>query len=531
MAFAHNKDDTDNYDIYMKTIGSDGMVRLTSGPAHELSPVWSPDGRSIAFIRLISDQAASVLRITVEDGTERQIGQISLPWFEQVPATIGHLLAWSPDGYWLAASSRRDPDDAASIVMISVLTGEIRWMTRPPATTWGDFSPSYSPDGERVTFARYLSPTVSDIYLANPARDSLELNEAKRLTFFNRMSSSPVWISKGNEILFSCDCLSHHRQFWRIPASGTAKATPVEGVGENSLSLSLSGRQDRLVYTTQIADTNIWQIKLSHRRNGGVKISRVIASTRLENTPDYSPDGRQIAYQSERSGRDEIWIANSDGSSSRQFTRLNSRVSGFPRWSPDGRSLVFHARVDGPANLFIADVSTGALRKLTQGTGENTVPSWSRNGDWIYFGSRRTGQRQIWKIPQIGGEAVQVTKTGGVMGFESFDGTSLIYSKLEESGLWVLDLDSRAERRIAATLTHWSTFAVAKSGVYMLCNLNRQPARSLNLVNYKTGEIIRLAAIPSRVDLGLALSPDQASVLYTQLEYRGADLSLVEKFR
>lgn len=531
VAFAHNKDDSDNYDIYMKTIGSDGIVRLTSSAAHELSPAWSPDGRSLAFIRLISDQTAAVLRMTVDGGSERQLGQIVLPWFERTPSTVGPLLSWSPDGEWLATSSRKAQADPAGIVMISVVTGEMRWVTRPPATTWGDFSPSFSPDGERVSFARYLSPVVSDIHLANPARDSSEPHEAKRLTFFNRLSSSPVWTSNGNEILFSCDCSSHHRRFWRIPASKSAKATPVEGVGENCLSLSLSRRGDRLVYATQIADANIWQIELSQRRNKGAKISRVIASTRLENTPDYSPDGRQIAYQSERSGNDEIWIANRDGSSSRQLTRLSSKVSGFPRWSPDGRSLVFHARVDGPANLFIADVATGALRKLTEGTGENTAPSWSRNGEWIYFGSPRAGQRQIWRISRAGGEAIQVTKNGGAMGVESFDGGELIYSKPEERGLWVLDLRSGSERRIATALTDFSTFAVARSGVYMLCNLNEQPARWLNLVSYKTGEIIRRAEIQARVDLGLSVSPDETSVLYTQLEYRGADLSLVENFR
>ena len=532
VAFAYARDDSGDFDIYIKTIGSDGMVRLISGPAHELSPAWSPDGRSIAFIRLISDTTASVLQVPVEGGPERQIGQISLPRFGQTKTTVGHLLAWSPDGKWVATSSRRAPDAAASLLMISVLTGQIRWITQPPISTWGDFSPSYSPNGERLTFARYVGPTVSDIYLVNLTRDSLGLPEATRLTRFNSLSSSPIWISGGNEILFSCDCLSHHRRFWRIPAPGSgAKATPVEGVGENGFSVSFSSEQKRLAYSTQTADTDIWRLELSRSGKDRAKISRVISSTRLENTPEYSPDGRQIAYQSERAGRDEIWVANSDGSSSRQLTRLESKVSGFPRWSPDGRLLVFHSRVDGPANLFIVDTVTGALRRLTQGTGENNVPSWSRDGKWVYFTSRRTGQYQIWKAPQAGGEEVQVTKTGGSVGFESIDGRSLIFSKSEDGGIWVLDLASGAERQIPVSLSDTSTFAVGKSGVYVMSNPNSQPTRQLNLVNYRTGEIIRLAEISSRVNLGLSVSPDETSVLYTQLEYRGADLSLIEKFR
>src|SRR5207245_1622214 len=101
-----------------------------------------------------------------------------------------------------------------------------------------------------------------------------------------------------------------------------------------------------------------------------------IASTYGDGQPQYSPDGKHIAFQSDRSGDLEIWIANGDGSSPRQLTRLHAKVSGFPRWSPDGKYIVFHSRLNGYANLYTVTVDTGFCRALTAGKTNDSAPSW-----------------------------------------------------------------------------------------------------------------------------------------------------------
>lgn len=527
VAFTFRERPSSDSDIYVKTIGADGMVRLVSGPAHEFSPAWSPDGRSIAFIRLVPGGPARIVQVPAEGGMERDIAQVILPAFENLP-DVG-LLAWSPDGQWIATSSARVADEVFGIAAFSLLTGESRRLTQPPSTTFGDFGPSWSPDGNRITFARFVSGTVSDIYVADVLRQPGPVPEARRLTYFNRQSTSPVWYSNGNDILFSCDCSSRQRRFWQISvARGGATAVERFGLGENSVSLSWCPQRKRIVYASATADTNIGRIQLGQGGSAGT-VSTLIASTYLDATPDYSPDARYIAYQSERSGRSEIWIANSDGSSSRQLTRLNSRVSGFPRWSPDGRSLVFHSRADGPANVVLADVGTGALQKLTFGAEENVAPSWSRDGRWIYFGSRRSGRDQIWRIPKNGGSPEQVTRTGGVMGFESFDGASFVYSRFE-SGIWMIDLASRRERLLTGNTEGYSTFFVGQRGVYVL-GRSKPDARVLNLIDLKTLKVTRLAEITSQAGLGLSVSPDETSVIYTQRGYSGSDLHVIENFQ
>src|SRR5450631_4007008 len=125
------------------------------------------------------------------------------------------------------------------------------------------------------------------------------------------------------------------------------------------------------MYAKEIQDSNIWRLDLSQasggRMNGEPALSRVIASTYTDSQPEYSRDGKYIAFKSDRSGDNEIWIAKSDGSSSRQLTRFHAQVSGYPRWSPDGKYIVFHARPRGYANLYIANVDTSSYRALTTG--------------------------------------------------------------------------------------------------------------------------------------------------------------------
>ena len=77
-------------------------------------------------------------------------------------------------------------------------------------------------------------------------------------------------------------------------------------------------------------------------------------------------------------------------------------------------------------DIYLVSSNGGQHHKLTTDPAEDTCPSWSRDGRWIYFGSGRSGSLQIWKMPSAGGRAVQVTTKGGFEGFESPDGTVLL---------------------------------------------------------------------------------------------------------
>ena len=152
----------------------------------------------------------------------------------------------------------------------------------------------------------------------------------------------------------------------------------------------------RFAYSQFYIDTNIWRMD-----NTTGESRQFIMSTQSESSPQYSPDGKRVAFRSSRSGHNEIWVADVDSpSTARQLTRIGSTLTGCPRWSPDGRSIAADSRPDGPAHIFVIDASTGKPKQLTTGSSEDVVPSWSNDGNWIYFSSNRSGTWQIWKIPR-----------------------------------------------------------------------------------------------------------------------------------
>jgi len=139
--------------------------------------------------------------------------------------------------------------------------------------------------------------------------------------------------------------------------------------------------------------------------------------------PQFSPDGKRIAFMSDRTGSWQIWVSDADGSNARRVSFTES--AGTPRWSPDGRSIAFDAPWDGRTRIFVLRMDSNEdARPLVEGM----VPSFSRDGKWIYFASERRDGSQVWKIPVDGGRAVQVTFNGGFAALEAPDGY-LYYAK------------------------------------------------------------------------------------------------------
>ncbi len=522
LTFSWNGEQGDNYDIYVQLVGSGRPLRLTTDPARDFYPRWSRDGRSIAFARVNLTGEVSIMLIPALGGVEREVAQLGSGYSTQVLYSTSIISDWSPDGRWLVIS-KKTTNEPFGVFLLSVETGETRRLTTAPAGVAGDFGGMFSPDGRTLAFVRMqkgLGPTdfMSDVFTIPLTSDLKPGAEATRLTSDSASVPGLAWISAG-EIVFSSS-RGGKLALWKIAASGSEKPQSIlAGEGASNLAMSLNG--NRLVYEQPVSrDTNVWRTDLSA---AATPPASFIASTRQDESAVYSPDGKRIAFRSDRSGTLEIWTCNSDGSNQAQLT--TRPTSGSPHWSPDSNQITFDSTVDGRWQIFVVPARGGQARQIT--TKGGTRPSWSHDGQWIYFALGQSGRSEVWKTAVGGGTPIQVSKTGGTNPLVSDDGESLYYSnggKIMKSAL-----DGSGETNVVTDINPDGVFAIAHDGIYYPAG---RPSLDLRFFNFATKVSSSVCKRSAPGGSGITVSPDGHWLLYTQQDgARGSDLMLIENFR
>ena len=366
--------------------------------------------------------------------------------------------------------------------------------------------------------------------------------EPQRLTPPALDADYPTFLPGSREILFSAK-----GGLWRLVVPGESKPAPLPFVGEDGLMPVVSrpqpGRPSRLVYVRSFQDFNIWRLETSAPAMPASSPPVVsISSTRSDDMPQLSPDGRRVAFTSDRSGGFEIWVADPDGSNAVQLTSMGARASGYPHWSPDGERIVFHSNLEGQWDVYVVPAAGGKARNLASHPAGDFFPSFSRDGQWIYFNSNRTGEFLIWKIPALGGDALQVTNIVGYAPQESPDGAFVYYVETMDSpsSLWRLPSAGGVPIKVLEGVV-LANFVVLEGGISYIdwpsgekgvhyADLPSGEAR-LRYYDFATRGSTTVASALGTVDLPLTVSPDGRRILYSRMDSSVDDLMLVENFR
>lgn len=270
---------------------------------------------------------------------------------------------------------------------------------------------------------------------------------------------------------------------------------------------------------------SIWRFDLT--RPGDADARTVVTSARDRNEgPQPSPDGKKLAFMSDRSGSLEIWTSNQDGSSLAKLTNLGS--CGSPRWSPDGRWIAFDAKPTGRPSVFLVSADGGSAIARVQDDSENLVPSWSLDGQWVYFASNRTGEDQVWKVPAQGGQAVQVTRSGGFAAIESYDGRTIYYAKMrfEDPEIWQVPAQGGAETLVSPLLRPgiWANWAVTQKGILFLSSQGGE-SHLLKFFDFATRAVQPIGAL-DKPSFWLSASSDGKSAWYIEGEQQVTNAAL-----
>jgi Tol biopolymer transport system component/tRNA A-37 threonylcarbamoyl transferase component Bud32 len=531
VAFSWDGEKQNKFDIYVKQIGVEPPFRLTSDAAMDYSPAWSPDGGFIAFLRELSHDKTDIVLVPQRGGPERILSEIkgsmqqALPW--------GPYLSWTPDSKWIVCPAPKSGERVWALHLFSTETGEQTELTSPPSSEAGDVAPAVSPDGKTLVFSR-VSPDFfnATLWLLHLKDGYKPVGKEEQIQSPGITNIGAAWLPNGREFVFGSETGTNYG-LWRTAVSKGAVSRRLD-LGSAGAEPTISRLGNRLAFAVFQLRGNIWRVDLNGPGKEPSQPIRFIFSTQNEFYPAFSPDGRRIAFMSERSGTQEIWICDSDGSKTLQLTSFGGAAIYGPSWSPDSQNIALTVAQKGiKEDIYVVSVNGGVPRRMTTDPAEDKWPYWSHDGKWIYFSSTRSGREEIWRMPASGGEAVQITRNSGDTPQESPDGRFLYYMKgwPDAVSVWRASVDGNQEAKVLDSVHSEGQWPVGKEGIYFFRTPDKMGHSDICFYEFASGQIRKVLTIQMPVNNHIAVSPDGRTILYPQSDESGSVLMLVDNFR
>jgi len=311
------------------------------------------------------------------------------------------------------------------------------------------FPLAWSPDGSKLLYTQGNSYYVT---IGNIAVSSLWVapsvgGDSVQLTDGSHIDHSPVWAPDGRHILFVSD-RGGGCDIYQMAIENGSPVRLTTGLHVHTLSRATDGA--RLAYSLLTSRSNLWSIPI--REDEAVSVHEatpVTAGNQIIETSAVSPDGKWLAFDSNRSGNSEIYKMPIEGGELQQLT--NHPAPDFlPAWSPDGTQIVFQSQRTGNRDLFVMSADGGPARQLTIDPGYDSDPEWAVDGN-LYFNSDRTGRFEIFYLETHEGElraenVRQLTFVGGLTPIPSPDARLVAFTNPD--GLCFIAIDGSGTRSV-----------------------------------------------------------------------------------
>ena len=392
--------------LMRRELASGRESALTQSGADELQPAWSPDGVRILFVR------ARRPGQKLEPGDEFGLYEDGDVWELDLRSRKETLLvrdafhpALAPDGQRIAVdSSWAGP---RRIWLVDGQGHNPQQLTTDTSEAVVHVAPRWSPEGHRIAFQN-IERTKFDIRIVD-----LETRQQRWITNDYATDVAPVWSASGEALYFSSD-RSGVTNIWRaqIGPENAPLQQITTGAGKD-IEIALSPDGKRLAFATRRQNADLWRLPVSP--STGLPLGApeaVISTTREDSRGAFSPDGKSVAFNSDRGGEMNIWVAALADGATRQLT--NGPGGDFqPNWSPDGKTIAFFSSRSGTPNIWVVGADGGRFKALTSEKSANSVsPFFSPDGRRIAFQSDRSGRNEIWVMEADGSGPRRLTDSG-----------------------------------------------------------------------------------------------------------------------
>jgi serine/threonine protein kinase/Tol biopolymer transport system component len=363
--------------IFLQSVNGQNPIDISRDPLLDDSqPAFSPDGEQIAFRSELLGGGIFMMGRTGE--------------FRRLVARAGYNPTWSRDGREIVYSTERGDANpynrlaVGQLWAVAVASGNKRLVYEGDAV-----QPVYSPNGQRIAFWTVGDDGSREVYTIPAAGGApVAVTDAPGADF------SPAWSPDGRHLFFSSD-RSGSPNLWRIRIDETSGKVdgPAEPLTTNSpwvADVTVAGDGRRVAYSSVMTTSNIQRFDFDPVAGAIASAgSWVTTGTEFRRYVDVSPDGQQLVFSS-GVRQEDIFVSATDGSRMRQLTN-DLAFDRRPTWSPDGRQIAFESTRSGPYQIWLVNSDGSDLRLLTgDPTYRFNYHAWSPAGDRMFATSTAT---------------------------------------------------------------------------------------------------------------------------------------------
>lgn len=499
--------------IVQRSLSQARLIEISDGAdGNEFFPVWSPDGSSIAFARQDSDEC-SILLASASGGAERLIDRC-------VVAAVTYF-SWTPDGRSLI--STRPSGATATDMAITLVPIDGSALDRIPyAHDNGDLDldARYSPDGRLIAFRRGASP-YSDLFVVDAIG-----GDVRQLTHLASRIRGFDWTRDGSALVFSS---SHEgpQQLYTV-SIGDGR---IEALGVQPAEFPSAARgADTVVYEIPRLRTQLATVDVG---NADTVEPRALApSTGNDGAPTFSPVDERVAFVSDRSGAQQLWLDDPARGETYALTQGGEPTLRYPVWRADGERILITARGTAVGSLIEIDLATRTQRVVTAMNEDVRYGVYGpRPGSYVaVVGGNGEGRELIQFENENGVETSRLVLARDVarIDYDRSDAT-VYFTKVSEAGLFKVDQKSGNETLVTRRINpaHLDGWLVLGGHVFYIEARAKGPSR-VHELDPSSGDDAVVASIPDSVaDFNFSVSHDRRQIVIVRVAAEDTDVGAV----